>query len=69
MTRGLRKGETWDDYIQKEVFVTTDGGETGFSGILLSWNEESLTVRNEDTNEPVSCKHGTVYGEWWLDSW
>jgi hypothetical protein len=69
MTMGLRRGETWDDYINKEVFVSTDFCETGFDGILIEWDKDKIVVKHKDTGELHECKHGTVFGEWWFDDW
>jgi len=65
---GLLKNETWDDYINKECYVTEDNGVTGYRGTVRDYNELFVLVESEegDKNEE-KCEH--VYGTWILEDW
>ena len=65
---GLLKGETWDDYINKECYVTKDNGSTGYRGTVRDYNELFILIEDDDGDKhEVNCEH--VYGTWILEDW
>jgi len=65
----LLKNETWDDYLNKEVYVTADYGSTGFLGILQRWDDDIVVVEEEETGKIHKLPHDIVYGTWILKDW
>ena len=49
---GLLKGESWEDYLNKECYVTEDNGTTGYRGIVRDYNESFILI--EDTDKLLS---------------
>jgi len=67
---GLLEGETWDDYIGKQVYVTTDNGDTGFLAHVVSHHvDEGLVIQEDETKEYQVIKEEYVYGTWILEDW
>ena len=67
---GLLKGETWNDYIGKQVYVTTDEGDTGFLAHVVSHHVDGrLMVQNDSTKEFHVMEEEYVYGTWVLEDW
>ena len=65
---GLLKNESWDKYLNKEVYVTTDFGMTGYRGILRDYNEKYVMVETSDgESQEIESEH--VYGNWVLEDW
>ena len=65
---GLLEGESWDDYMNKEVYVTSTFGESGYKGIVKDYNEFHILVQKED-GDNVEEKHEHVYGTWIIEDW
>ncbi len=65
---GLLENESWDDYLNKEVYVTSNFGRTGYKGTVKDYNEFHILVQKEngDTVEEI---HEDVYGTWILEDW
>jgi len=67
---GLLEGETWDDYIGKQVYVTTDNGDTGFLGHVISYHVDGRLMVQEDSTEKFHVmEEEYVYGTWVLEDW
>ena len=67
---GLLEGETWDDYIGKQVYVTTDNGDTGFLAHVVSHHVDGrLMVEEDDKKEIHVIEEEYVYGTWVLEDW
>ena len=67
---GLLEGETWDDYIGKQVYVTTDNGDTGFLAHVVSHHVDGrLMVEEDDKKEIHVIEEEYVYGTWILEDW
>ena len=67
---GLRKGESWDDYIGKNVYVTQDFGETGHLAKVISYNPDGFVlIENTENNEVFNIEEEFVYGRWNLEDW
>jgi hypothetical protein len=66
---GLLEGESWDDYMNKEVYVTSTFGESGYKGIVKDYNEFHILVQKEDGETTVEEKHEDVYGTWIIEDW
>ena len=66
---GLLEGESWDDYMNKEVYVSSTFGESGYKGIVKDYNEFHILVQKEDGETTVEEKHEDVYGTWILEDW
>jgi len=64
----LLDGETWDDYINKEVYVTSTYGMSGFTAVLLHYDFRNVWVEDNNGNEH-KLKHEDVYGTWILEDW
>ena len=64
----LVEGETWDDYMDEEVYVTTDSGVTGFLAILKDYNDGFVLVEDQDGYQ-VEMNPEHVYGTWILEDW
>ena len=65
---GLLEGETWDDYINKEVYVTHDNGQTGFLGMVKDYNDIFVMVE-DDEGEQFEVEYPYVFGTWILEDW
>ena len=65
---GLLENESWDDYINKEVYITHDSGETGFRGTVKDYNEVFVMVE-DDEGEQFEVEHSYVFGTWVLEDW
>jgi len=67
----LLKGETWDDYNGKQVYVTMNEGETGFLAHFVSYNNEDgrLLIQDDETQEYQIIEEEYVYGTWILEDW
>ena len=65
---GLLENESWDDYINKEVYVTHDDGQTGFKGTVKDYNEVFVMVE-DDEGEQFEIEHPYVFGTWVLEDW
>jgi hypothetical protein len=65
---GLLEGESWEDYLGVEVFVTSESGKDGFRGVCKDYSDEYVLVQDEsgDLHE-VEAKW--VYGLWILEDW
>ena len=66
---GLLKGESWDDYVDEDVFVSFGDGKSGFLGILKRWNKNTVIIEHHDTGEEYELPHSVVFGTWMLDGW
>ena len=66
---GLLKGEIWNDYLDEDVYVSSDNGVTGFIGIMERWDNDIVVVKEEDTGEMHELPHDVVYGLWILEDW
>jgi len=66
---GLLEGESWDDYMNKEVYVSSTFGESGYKGIVKDYNEFHILVQKEDGETTVEEKHEDVYGTWIIEDW
>jgi len=67
---GLLEGETWDDYIGKQVYVTTDSGSTGFLAHVVSHHVDGrLMVEEDETKKFHVIEEEYVYGTWVLEDW
>ena len=65
---GLLENETWDDYINKECYVTEDSGSTGYRGVVRDYNESFILVEDDvGVKHEVESKY--VYGTWILEDW
>ena len=65
---GLLNNESWDKYLNKEVYVTKDFGMTGYRGILRDYNDKHVMVEDGDgESREVESEH--VYGNWVLEDW
>ena len=65
---GLLEGESWDDYMNKEVYVTSSFGQSGYKGVVKDYNEYHILIQKQD-GETVEEKHEDVYGTWILEDW
>jgi len=65
---GLLKNETWDDYINKECYVTEDNGSTGYMGIVREYSDSFVLVE-DDEGDKHEVKSEYVYGTWILEDW
>jgi len=65
---GLLEGESWDEYMNKEVYVTHDNGQTGFLGKVRDYNDNFVMVENQE-GEQFEIKYPHVYGKWVLEDW
>ena len=65
---GLLEGESWEDYLNKECYVTEDNGTTGYRGIVRDYNESFILI--EDKNDyKHEVKPEYVFGTWILEDW
>ncbi len=65
---GLLKDESWEDYLNKEVYVTSNHGMSGFMGILKEYSYDSVIVEDNNGNEHTLNKE-YIYGPWILEDW
>ena len=65
---GLLEDEKWEDYMDKEVYVTSNSGMSGFLGHLRDYNYTTVTVEDPHGNEH-ELPHEYVYGTWVLEDW
>tara|TARA_Y100000310_G_scaffold290130_1_gene317066 strand:+ start:348 stop:548 length:201 start_codon:yes stop_codon:yes gene_type:complete len=65
---GLLENETWDDYMNKEVYITHDDGQTGFLGTVKDYNEIFVMVEDNEGGQ-FEIEHPYVYGTWVLEDW
>lgn len=65
---GLLENETWDDYLNKEVYVTENHGTNGFRGVLLEYSNSSVLVEDEN-GDKHELKPEYVFGTWILEDW
>ena len=65
---GLLENETWDDYMNKEVYITHDDGQTGFRGTVKDYNEVFVMVE-DDEGEQFEIEYPYVFGTWVLEDW
>jgi hypothetical protein len=65
---GLLKGESWEDYLNKEVYVTANHGVNGFEGVLREYSYNSVLVEDNNGNEH-KLKPEYVFGPWILEDW
>jgi hypothetical protein len=65
---GLLEGESWDNYMNKEVYITSNFGQSGYKGIMKDYNDSYILIQKED-GETVEEKHEDVYGTWILEDW
>ena len=56
---GLLENESWDDYMNKEVYITHDDGQTGFRGTVKDYNEVFVMVE-DDEGEQFEVEHPYV---------
>jgi hypothetical protein len=67
---GLLNGETWDDYVDKQVYVTTDFGTTGFLAHVVGHNPDGFVMIERDDNKEIhNIEEEYVYGTWVLEDW
>ena len=67
---GLLDGESWEHYIGKDVYVTSDYGETGYMAKCISYNPDGFVlIENSETNEIINMEEEYVYGTWILEDW
>ena len=65
---GLLENEKWEDYIDKEVYVSKDYGQTGFLGEVKDYNDKFVMIENKE-GEEFEIKHSDAYGTWILEDW
>ena len=69
MLMGLRKDESWDDYVGKDVYVSNDYGQSGYLAHFINHSKNKVTVREYETNEERIIHEDEVYGLWILQDW
>ena len=65
---GLLKGESWEDYLNKECYVTEDNGTTGYRGIVRDYNESFILIEDKNGYKH-EVKPEYVFGTWILEDW
>ena len=65
---GLLENESWDDYMNKEVYITHDDGKTGFRGTVKDYNEVFVMVEDNEGGQ-FEIEHPYVFGTWVLEDW
>ena len=65
---GLLEGESWEDYLNKDCYVTEDNGCSGYMGTVRDYNESFILIEDGggDKHE-VKSEH--VFGTWILEDW
>lgn len=66
---GLRKNESWDDYINRDVYVSPDYGMTGYIAKFINHQNDKVTVREQETDAIRTIPSENVYGLWILQDW
>ena len=65
---GLLNDESWEDYLNKEVYVTANHGRNGFMGVLREYSYDSVLIEDDDGKEH-NLKPEYVFGTWILEDW
>ena len=65
---GLLENESWENYLNKQCYVTEDNGTTGYRGVVRDYNESFILVEDDvGVKHEVESKY--VYGTWILEDW
>jgi len=67
--KGLLLHETWNDYVGKEIYISSDVGDSGFSGKLVRFDDDNLYVEKKGTNKIQTISRAYGYGDWFMEDW